>query len=100
MLSGSLGTRIIQKNNEKTSIPPCFALETPMRSHVKKTRKAKLHVNGGVLIPPWKEIPNCFKKFNDELTGLSGGQGLRKWMNQLDLRKNANEREPPEVSNK
>ena len=51
MLSDSLGTRIIQKNKEKTSVPSCFALEAPMRSRARKTRKARLHVNGGVLIP-------------------------------------------------
>ena len=51
MLSGSLGTRIIQKNKEKTSVPRCFALETPMHSHAQKTRAARLHVNGGILIP-------------------------------------------------
>ena len=68
MLSGSLGTRIIQKNKEKTSVPPCFALEAPMRSHTRKTRKARLHVNGGVLIPQrgtfWLPRVNAMKRLS------------------------------------
>ena len=80
MLPGSLGTRIIQKNKEKTSVPSCFALEAPMRSRARKTRKARLHVNGGILIPRVKKdgdkkIASCVILL---VVTVSGGQKVRK----------------------